>query len=354
VTVSSRITGVIGSSSNPISGMTIATLLLTCLIFVVLGWVGPEYRLIALSIAGVVCIASSNGGTTSQDLKTGYLVGATPWKQQVSILVGALISAMVMGLTLLALNEAYTTVTDRPEDLPKVKADVSKLTKTEVGKDGQTYKVWWVVNPQEGVLPGKYLVDDTGTAHYDIDPGIGGRLNYSTSGADLKKFNPPQPRLFATIIDGIMAGSLPWGLVILGAVLAVVMQLAGVSALAFAVGVYLPLSTTMPIFVGGLVRALVDRMRKFTPEESETSPGTMVSTGLIAGGSLAGIFIALLVVFEKLGEKLDYSKAAMVQRIPDSALWAFGVLVAALLAVALLGKRPVSEETKDQSLSTEI
>ena len=100
VTVSSRITGVIGSSSNPISGMTIATLLLTCLIFVVLGWVGPEYRLIALSIAGVVCIASSNGGTTSQDLKTGYLVGATPWKQQVAILVGALISAVVMGLTL--------------------------------------------------------------------------------------------------------------------------------------------------------------------------------------------------------------------------------------------------------------
>jgi putative OPT family oligopeptide transporter len=354
VTVSSRITGVIGSSSNPISGMTIATLLLTCLIFVLLGWVGPEYRLIALSIAGVVCIASSNGGTTSQDLKTGYLVGATPWKQQVSILVGALISALVMGLTLLALNDAYTTVTDRPEDLPKVKADVSKLTETEVGKDGKTYKVWWVVNPQEGVLPGKYLVDDTGTTHYDIDPGIGGRLNYSTSGAPLKKFNPPQPRLFATIIDGIMAGNLPWGLVILGAVLAVVMQLAGVSALAFAVGVYLPLSTTMPIFVGGLVRALVDRIRKFTPEESETSPGTMVSTGLIAGGSLAGIFIALLVVFENLGKAVDFSTFDVVQRIPDSALWAFAVLVAALFAVALLGKRPVSEETKDQSLSTEI
>jgi uncharacterized oligopeptide transporter (OPT) family protein len=354
VTVSSRITGVIGSSSNPISGMTIATLLLTCLIFVILGWVGTEYRLIALSIAGVVCIASSNGGTTSQDLKTGFLVGATPWKQQVSILVGALISALVMGLTLLALNDAYTTVTDRPEDLPKVKADVSKLTETQIGKDGKTYKVWWVVNPQYGVLPGKYLVDDTGTTHFGIDPGIGGRLNYSTSGLPLKKFNPPQPRLFATIIDGIMAGNLPWGLVILGAVLAVVMQLAGVSALAFAVGVYLPLSTTMPIFAGGMVRALVDRMHKFTPEESETSPGTMMSTGLIAGGSLAGIIIALLVVFENVGQALDFSKAAVVQQIPDSALWAFGVLVAALFAVGFLGKRPVSDETKDQSLSTEL
>ena len=117
VTVSSRITGVIGSSSNPISGMTIATLLLTCLIFVLLGWVGTEYRLAALSIAGVVCIASSNGGTTSQDLKTGYLVGATPWKQQVAILVGALVSAIFMGGTLLWLNDAYSTVTDRPADL---------------------------------------------------------------------------------------------------------------------------------------------------------------------------------------------------------------------------------------------
>ena len=256
VTVSSRITGVIGSSSNPISGMTIATLLLTCLIFVLLGWVGPQYRLVALSIAGVVCIASSNAGTTSQDLKTGYLVGATPWKQQVAILVGALVSALVMGGTLLALNDAYTTVTDKPEDLPVVKADVSKLTETEVGKDGKTYKVWWVVNPENGVLPGKYLVDETGAARYLKDPGIGGRLSYSTSGAPLKKFNPPQPRLFATIIDGIMKGDLPWGLVILGVVLAVVVQLAGVSALAFAVGVYLPLSTTLPIFVGGLIRAL--------------------------------------------------------------------------------------------------
>ena len=119
VTVSSRITGVIGSSSNPISGMTIATLLLTCLIFVLLGWVGPQYRLTALSIAGIVCIASSNGGTTSQDLKTGFLVGATPWKQQVAILVGALVSAVVMGGTLLLLNAAYTTYSEDPPSCPR-------------------------------------------------------------------------------------------------------------------------------------------------------------------------------------------------------------------------------------------
>src|SRR5262249_58087253 len=140
-----------GSSSNPISGMTIATLLLTCLIFVLIGWVGPEYRLTALSIAGVVCIASSNGGTISQDLKTGYLVGATPWKQQVAILIGALVSAVVMGGTLLLLNRAYTNETDDPDELPKVKAPAEELKGTAIGTDGKNYRVWWVTTPRPGV-----------------------------------------------------------------------------------------------------------------------------------------------------------------------------------------------------------
>ena len=356
VTVSSRITGVIGSSSNPISGMTIATLLLTCLIFVVLGWTKPEYRLVALSIAGVVCIASSNGGTVSQDLKTGFLVGATPWKQQVAILVGALTSAIVMGGTLLLLNQAYTTTTNRAEDLPKVQAKVADLKDSDVGPDGNTYKVWWVKKPENGVLPGKYLVDSSGEAKYLIDPGIGGRLNYSTSGAPMKKFDPPQPRLFATIIDGIMDQSLPWGLVILGGVLAIVMQMAGVSALAFAVGVYLPLSTTLPIFVGGAVRWLVDRTRKYSAEEAEMSSGTLMSTGLIAGGSLAGIIIALLVVFENVGNALDFSSKSasgdVTFMVPSIA--AFGVLVLALSYVGLSGKRPVSESAAKPGSEDEL
>jgi len=350
VTVSSRITGVIGSSSNPISGMTIATLLLTCLIFVLLGWIGPEYRLTALSIAGVVCIASSNGGTTSQDLKTGFLVGATPWKQQVSILVGALISAVFMGITLLALNEAYTTVSNDPADLPSIKAPAAEIKGTEVGPDGQSYRVWWVTNPQPGVLPGMYLVDESGQAKYLRDFGIGGRLTKTTAGTPIQKFNPPQPRLFATLIDGIMTQKLPWGLVILGAVLAIVMQLTGVSALAFAVGVYLPLSTTLPIFVGGALRGLVDRARKFTPEEAETSPGTLMSTGLIAGGSLAGIIIALLIVFEELGKKLDFSTpnpgGEPGYLIP--AIAAFSVMAVILLVVAMTATRPVSGAPGDR------
>ncbi len=348
VTVSSRITGVIGSSSNPISGMTIATLLLTCLIFVVLGWVGPEYRLTALSIAGVVCVASSNGGTTSQDLKTGFLIGATPWKQQVSILVGALISAVVIGGTLWGLNVAYTTVSKDPADLPRVTAPAAELKGTEIGPDGKSYRVWWVVNPQPGVLPGKYLVEESGQARYLIDAGIGGRLTKTTSGTAVKKFNPPQPRLFATLIEGIMAQKLPWGLVILGAVLAVVMQLAGVSALAFAVGVYLPLSTTLPIFVGGTLRGLVDRWRGLTPEEAETSPGTLMSTGLIAGGSLAGIIVALLVVFENFGKKIDFSIPASAGGETGywvSVIWAFGAMAAALLVVAMFGKRAVADSS---------
>jgi putative OPT family oligopeptide transporter len=344
VTVSSRITGVIGSSSNPISGMTIATLLLTCLIFVVLGWIGPEYRLTALSIAGVVCIASSNAGTTSQDLKTGFLVGATPWKQQIAILVGALTSAVVMGLTLLLLNGAYTTYADDAAELPKEKAAAGEIRGTDIGPDGKSYGVWRVVNPRPGVQPGDYLVDESGQSHYLRDPGIGGRMTKTAAGNDIRKFNPPQPRIFATLIEGIMAQRLPWGLVVLGAVLAIVMQLAGVSALAFAVGVYLPLATTFPIFVGGVLRGLVDRARRFTPEEAETSPGTLMSTGLIAGGSLAGIFIALLVVFEEFRTKIDFSKTPTGEtRYFVPAIYAFGVLAAFLLVVGLVGKVTVAQ-----------
>jgi putative OPT family oligopeptide transporter len=341
VTVSSRITGELGSSSNPISGMTIATLLLTCAIFVLVGWVAPEHRLTALSIAGIVCIASSNGGTTSQDLKTGFLVGATPSKQQIAILVGALTSALVIGGTLLALNWAYTTTSDKPADLPQVKAPVKTLTDTETGPDGKTYNVWRATSAA-GVVAGKYLVDDSGQAHYLVDPGIGGRMTSTASGLPIKKFDPPQPRLFAFIIDGIMKRELPWGLVLLGVALTLVLELIGVRSLAFAVGVYLPLSTTLPIFVGGVLRWTVDRVRHFTEEEADTSAGVMMATGLIAGGSLAGIGLVALVAMESLARLLDFSKA-----MPDDSTWfpipaflAFGVLLAALAFVALRGPRP--------------
>jgi uncharacterized oligopeptide transporter (OPT) family protein len=325
VTVSSRLTGVIGSSSNPISGMTIATLLLTCLIFVLLSWTGPQYRVTALSIAAIVCIASSNGGTTSQDLKTGFLVGGTPWKQQVAILIGALASAFVIGFTLLLLNHVYTDITSDPEYLPRISTPPESLASLpEETFEGKTYKVWWIKEAGENAKPGRYYVDPvSGAPKFRVDPGIGGIVTRRADKSEATKFNPPQPALFAVIIDGIMSGKLPWVLVVLGAFLAVVVQLTGVSSLAFAVGVYLPLSTTLPIFLGGLVRGAVDRSRKSTPEESDSSPAVLMASGLIAGGSIAGILIALSTVLMPnatyfVTSDLPEASAPDVDRLPDA------------------------------------
>ncbi|WZP01004.1 oligopeptide transporter, OPT family [Isosphaeraceae bacterium EP7] len=336
VTVSSRLTGEIGSSSNPISGMTVATLLLTCLVFVLMGWVGPEYRVAALSIAGIVCVAASNGGTTSQDLKTGYLVGATPKAQQVAILVGSLTSAVVIGSILLLLNNVSTVVSRKAENLPTIKADPALLTESEVGSDGKTYKVWRVVDPVPGAMPGRYRVDESGTPVELVDPGINGRLSTRDDGTTVQKYDAPKAKLMSLIIDGIMSGNLPWELVILGVLIAVLMQLSGVPALAFAVGVYLPLSTSMPIFVGGLARAWIDRKR--TPaeaEDSDSSPAVLLSSGYIAGGAIAGILIALVELLPSVKAALDVSKVLPAGWLenPWPSLGAFGVMVIVLLLV---------------------
>lgn len=350
VTVSSRLTGEIGSSSNPISGMTIATLLLTCLIFYMLGWVGVEYRVAALSIAAIVCIASSNGGTTSQDLKTGFLVGATPRSQQLAIIVGAITSAVVIGFTLLLLNNVYTDVTDKPEYLPTASAPPEAIADapTQEGPDGKTYRVWWVNKGTETAQPGKYLVDDAGKAFYRVDPGINGVVKKRADGSDATKFTPPQPALFAVIIDGILTGELPWVLVVLGAFLALVVQLTGVSSLAFAVGVYLPLATTLPIFIGGIIRGMVDRRHRLSPEESDSSPAILYSSGLIAGGSIAGILMAVREVWPWLKRSLDlsaYLPTGWSER-PGPAVIAFGLLALTLLWVGLREK-PTAEASAE-------
>jgi putative OPT family oligopeptide transporter len=220
VTVSSRITGLIGTSSNPISGMTIATLILTCVLFVALGWTGDAYGPIALCVGAVVCIAAANAGGTSQDLKTGYLVGATPLYQQLGLVIGVITSALVIGWTTLYLHQVF---------------------------------------------------------------GIGS-----------KDIPAPQATLMATIIKGLLSQNLPWGLVLVGVFISIALELCGVRSLSFAVGSYLPIATTAPIFVGGLVRGYVER-RMGTPQESDVSAGTLFSSGLIAGGSLCGILYAVLV-----------------------------------------------------------
>jgi putative OPT family oligopeptide transporter len=387
VTVSSRLTGEIGSSSNPISGMTVATLLLTCVIFLALGMKNPTDAILALSIGGVVCIAASNGGTTSQDLKTGFLVGGTPRLQQWAIIVGALTSAVIIGWTLLLFNSAGIVHTQRnltaeteplPAQLPK---------ETEV-YEGETFHVWRPIESK------KYLLDSKGQLCYRVDPTITGTIKqrdtikqltapldvqltkdelakledtmsvrdeanklavyhiwantppqegekasevyrteapkgiylvtdeghtaYSVETDPVRlKFKAPKTEVMGLIVNGLLNAKLKWAPVLIGAFLAVALELCGVSSLAFAVGVYIPMSASTPIFLGGLIRWAVDalaarrargaaasahpddaeaRARAEVEEiaKSETSPGVLLASGLIAGGSLAGVLIAFL------------------------------------------------------------
>jgi len=346
VTVSSRLTGEIGSSSNPISGMTVATLLLTCLIFVLVskfdptgGWIGKGARLTALSIAAIVCIAASNGGTTSQDLKTGFLVGATPRYQQLGLLVGALSSALVIGLTLLLLNSSSTVYARR--SFPAIAAPVASLTQTEGLKgpdasfDSNSYKVWNVSEGEvEGLPQGKYLVDDAGAIKYLVDPGINGVENKRLDGSTVLKYNAPKARLMSLIIDGILTNKLPWGLVLLGVGIALVLELCQVPSLPFAVGVYLPLSSSTPIFVGGLIRWFADRATKKSAAESDMSPGVLFSSGYIAGGAIAGIVVALITMNPSVSKLMDFSESfgGLAQNDLTSVL-AFGALTTLLLLV---------------------
>ena len=289
VTVSSRITGEIGSSSNPISGMTVATLLITCLLFLAVGWTGVSYRAMALCTAAIVCIAASNGGTISQDLKTGYLVGGTPKYQQLAIMIGVISSALVIGLVVIGLNNAYTTVV--PAHFPEYTASTSLSDKTQAGPDGLTYRVLYMTEPVGNVLIGKYLMDESGKIQYLVDPGIAGTVS-EVNGKPVTKLDSPKARLFSLIIDGILTQKLPWGLVLIGVSLALLMELVGVSSLPFAVGLYLPLSTSTPIMAGGVIRALVERKNRGTSAESEFSPGVLMSSGFIAGAAIMGIVVA--------------------------------------------------------------
>jgi len=235
VTVSSRIVGLIGSSNNPISGMTIATLMGTCLIFIAVKWTGHVYEPMALVVGGMICIAAANAGATSQDLKTGYLVGATPKYQQIALFVGAIVSSLAIGATIKIL------------DTPTA-AMAAQGIKHAIGTD--TYPA-------------------------------------------------PQGTLMATLIKGILSFNLDWQFVLVGVFIAIVMELCGIKALSFAIGIYLPLSTTLPIFIGGAIRGAVEWRQKkkkieVSPEEEDLGKGNLFATGLVAGGALAGVLVAIL------------------------------------------------------------
>jgi putative OPT family oligopeptide transporter len=312
VTVSSRLTGEIGSTSNPISGMTIATLMLTCLVFLIVGWTGGGYYITALSVGGIVCIACSNGGTTSQDLKTGFLVGGTPKYQQIAILFGAFASALLMGPILLKLNETATVYVPIAQVAPQgLTTDATalgdrreSLTGVQAKEDTAQYHVWHKTDLVGGPA-GKYLVNDNGQAVWLVDPGINGVHNTRPDGTEVRKFDAPKATLVSYIIKGILDRELPWDLILFGAMIALLMEISGVPSLAFAVGVYLPISSTAPIFVGGLIRYFVDRKKRKEPEArdlddtqfsalTDRGPGVLFASGYIAGGAIAGILIAFL------------------------------------------------------------
>lgn len=242
VTVSSRIVGLIGSSNNPISGMTIATIMATCLVFIGVGWTGKLYEPMALVVGGMICIAAANAGATSQDLKTGYIVGATPKYQQMALFIGAIFSSIVIGWTV-------------------------KLLDTP----------------------------DSGMVAQGIQHAIG------------EKYNAPQATLMATLIKGILSFNLDWQFVIAGVFLALVLELCGIKSLSFAVGAYLPLATTLPIFIGGAIKGIVDwnmERKQKAKENEDLGKGALFATGLVAGGALSGVIVALLNVNEDIAAGL--------------------------------------------------
>lgn len=473
VTVSSRLTGEIGSSSNPISGMTIATLLLTCIIFLSLGMTSPTEAVLALSIGGVVCIAASNGGTTSQDLKTGFLIGATPRLQQWAILIGAITSALVIGVTLLLFASVGTIHSQRNLPTINLKHRLGEFKQTEEYK-GETFHVWQQLEKEQvpvaekaeekvTVKPGKYLVDAKGNVAYLVDPTITGRVTERDEdpvpiastviltpadrkrisetftlrsknadgtpkttvyqlwrnekppeGASEKKlaelepydasfteglylvdtdgkvthtvtarkvpmkFNAPKTQVMGVIINGLLGNKLNWALVMIGACIALMLELCGVPSLAFAVGLYVPMSVSTPIFLGGLVRWAVEAYsaRQARAEaaasapgdlaaqaeaevqaiaKSETSPGMLLASGFIAGGSIAGVLYSFLNFLPQeqldvvdFGERIKHALAAA--NLPaitvDVVSGTIFLALAGVLLATGIGKLFASPDTK--------
>ena len=291
VTVASRIVGIIGSSNSPVSGMTIATVMGTCLIFLAVGWAGKVYEPMALVVGGMVCIAASNAGGTSQDLKTGYLVGATPRYQQLALFIGVIVSSIAVGLTIKVL------------DIPS----------SEMAAKGITHAIG-------------------------------------------SQYNAPQATLMATLIKGILSRNLDWNFVLAGAALALVMELCGVRALSFAIGVYLPISTTLPIFIGGAIRGLTDKVKKkrgFAAREGEEDleKGNLFATGLVAGGALMGVIFAFLNIPDKIVHLL---KQVNMEKWLTGALSETGYYLLGLAFFAIMGYALYKAGTKPDKPIEEI
>jgi putative OPT family oligopeptide transporter len=300
VTVSSRICGLIGSSANPVSGMTIATLMAVAAIFLVSGWTAPAFGALAISIGGIVCIASSNAGDTSQDLKTGFLIGATPWKQQIAVMVGVIVSVFSIGITLNAMNKGLETFTPLKQPIPfNMSAAPDGVQVQQQHFSRQRFLLTKPDNSTQFVEGGQYmLLNALGSTmlpdgKYLYNPQTGSIEIQWMQGIGSEKAAAPQGRLMATVINGILARKLPWGLVFLGVFLVIAVEVLGVRSLSFAVGAYLSIGTTLAMFCGGIVRWMVDRAvaRGGGGEDtsSEISPGSLYASGLIAAGGVMGL-----------------------------------------------------------------
>ena len=315
VTVSSRIVGLIGSSANPISGMTIATLMATSAIFLVKGWTAPAFGALAITIGGVVCIASAEAGDTSQDLKTGFLVGSTPRLQRFAFLIGIVVSTVAIGFTLRLMNEGLTEFHAAPQPWSlsashpgvNIQQDTTSLHDQfpVIGADKTTtihHKGEYIVLNALGspeLADGKYLYSpQTGEIEVQWISGIGS-----------EKAAAPQARLMATVISGILSQKLPWGLVLLGVFLVIAVELLGIRSLSFAVGAYLSIGTTLAIFTGGVVRWMVDAALKkaggSAEAEGDVSPGSLYASGLIAAGGIIGLLGVALKLYETTFGKED-------------------------------------------------
>lgn len=276
VTVSSRIVGLIGNSNNPISGMTIATLMGTCLIFIAVGWTGKVYEPMALVVGGMICIAAANAGATSQDLKTGFIVGATPKYQQIALFIGVIVSSIAIG--------------------------------------------------------GTVKILDTPTQQM-IAQGI-----YHRIGTDM--YPAPQGTLMATLIKGILSFNLDWQFVLVGVAIAFVMELCGIKALSFAIGIYLPLSTTLPIFIGGAIRGIVEMRQKkkgIVVEEEDLGKGNLFATGLVAGGAVGGVVVAILFAIPAVSSVIEKLSIEHGMRgwLGETGFFALGVAFFALMGATL-------------------
>ncbi len=352
VTVSSRIVGLVGSSASPVSGMTIATLMATAAIFLFQGWTAPAFGALAITIGGVVCIAASNSGDTSQDLKTGYIVGSTPRLQQIALMIGVVVSTIVIGFTLNLMNTGLQEFVgaSQPWNLNTAHPGVSLQTdnshlpsqirvKNTDGSVAVHAKSEYVVLNAIGsteLQDGKYLYSpSTGRIEVHWIQGIGSAAAPA-----------PQARLMATVINGILTRKLPWGLVLIGVFLVAAVELLGIRSLPFAVGAYLPIATTLPIFVGGLVRLFVEwtakRSGNAAEAESEISPGSLYASGLIAAGGIAGLIGVGLKAYETTA-----GKGNILDVFPHTLLDHTAVSVAAfaLLAYSLyyFARRPLKK-----------